>query len=63
MKVLINPTKTQSGSGLTASCSWENHDMKKALNILFGVNEQKEKIIQIEISDDGIVARLEYVPR
>ena len=62
MKVLINPSKEESGSGLTASVSWENPDVLAAFNLLFNVHGLREKITQIEISNDGIVARIKYMP-
>lgn len=62
MKVLINPTREQLGSGLTASVTWDNPDVKTAMNRLFNVHGRREKITQIEISREGIVARMEYIP-
>ena len=62
MKVLVNPTKEQSGSGLTASVTWDNPDVQTAMNLLFNVQGQREKIVQIEINSEGIVARMEYKP-
>ena len=63
MKVLINPTKEETGSGLTASVTWSNPDVQTAMNLLFNVHGQREKITQIEITEDGIVARMEYKPQ
>lgn len=63
MKVLINPTKEQTGNGLTASVTWDNPDVQTAMNLLFNVQGQREKITQIEITKDGIVARMEYKPQ
>ena len=62
MKVLINPTKNETGSGLTASVSWDNPDTKSAIESLFRVNPKTERLLQIEISREGIEARLEYIP-
>lgn len=61
MRVLINPTNNETGSGLTSQVSWENPDTRAALESLFGVNKKTERLVQVEISKDGITARLEYV--
>ena len=60
MKVLINPTKTETGSGLTAELTWQNPDVQAAFEKLFGVNPKTERLMQIEIDSEGITARLEY---
>jgi hypothetical protein len=62
MKVLINPTKEQSGSGSTASVTWDNPGTRSAMNMLFSVKTQIERLVQIEITSEGITARLEHVP-
>jgi hypothetical protein len=63
MKVLIHPAKEQTGNGLTASVTWDNPDVQTAMNLLFNVQGQRERITQIEITHDGIVARMEYKPQ
>jgi hypothetical protein len=63
MKVLINPAKEQTGSGLTASVTWQNPSTRSAMNMLFGVKTQIERLVHIEITEEGITARLDHVPQ
>jgi len=42
-------------SGITSQVSWQNEDLKKAMNILFGKNAHEE-IVGIVVDDSGIRA-------
>ena len=61
MKVLINPSREESGSGLASSIAWQNPDVIRAINQMFAISAH-EQIVQIEITPDGITARMEYRP-
>jgi cell division protein ZapA (FtsZ GTPase activity inhibitor) len=63
MKVLINPSETESGSGLASTIAWNNPDVLAGLNVMFNIQQRREKIVQIEITQDGITARLESTRR
>lgn len=61
MNVLINPTKEESGSGITAQATWQNPTVQAAFNRMFGMDTNCERITQIEITSEWITARLERV--
>jgi hypothetical protein len=58
MIVKINPSNNEQGCGLTSTVSWSNPDTLRCLNQLFRINSY-EKIIQLEVDNWGIVARIE----
>ena len=57
VRVLVNPSRHEMGSGATSTISFENPDFRKGLNVMFGITE-KERIEQIEIHDEWITARI-----
>lgn len=57
MKVLINPTYEQRGSGVTAVARWQHPDCQAAMNALFGL-KPNEHITQLEIDAKAITVRI-----
>ena len=62
VEVKFNPSKDETGSGLTAFASWDNPDLQRALEIAFRVNRNREQIDKVEVTAEGITARLSYRP-
>ena len=62
MQVKVNPSKDETGSGLTAFVSWGNPSLQAALETVFAVNRHRERIDTVEISPLGITARLSHRP-
>lgn len=60
-KVLINPTREEAGTGLTSFASWDNPDTLRGLQTMFNITN-KERLVQVEVSAQGITVRLESVP-
>lgn len=58
MEIKFNPTEEEKGSGATAQISWENPRLMACLDNLFAVRE-REKIVSVEITREGITVRLE----
>ena len=58
MVVKFDPTSSKRGSGITSFASWDNTDVGKAMESLFGI-KSNEWIKQIEVSPEGITARIE----
>ena len=61
VKVVINPTPEQRGSGLTAQVSWDNDELMAALKKVVNLKERSEKIVAIEVDEFGIKLRLQYL--
>ena len=61
MEIKFNPSKDETGSGLTAFASWDNRDLQRALEIAFRINRQRERIDTVEVTADGITVRLSTV--
>lgn len=58
MQVKIKPSKDECGYGLSSFASWQNQELIEALENLFHINKTTEVINSIEITEDGITARL-----
>lgn len=61
MKVIIAPGKDQQWAGVTSFASWKSQDLKDLLEVLCNVRRDVERLVQIEIDQHGITARLEYI--
>lgn len=57
MKVLINPSLSEKGSGTTSFAGWDRPDVVAAMNFLFTIKDG-ERIEQIEVDSHGITARI-----
>lgn len=62
MKVLLNPTEVEKGRGLSSYLSWGNMDAYLGVCQMFGVDPRKETLTQVEITEQGIVARFDTIP-
>lgn len=62
MKVIFNPTDMQKGSGPTSSMSYQSPAFVEAMEAAFHV-KANERIVQIEITPEGVVARFEYITK
>lgn len=57
MRIVINPTSEEEGSGLTSSVTWEYLEVVSALNAIFRIRKG-ESIGQLEVDKNGITARI-----
>ena len=60
MKVIINPSLDERGSGMSSFATWSDPEMREMLYKLFGI-QPNEKIIQVEVDHEGIQVRIENV--
>ena len=59
-KIVIKFDPKYKDSGLTSFVSWVNADTKRHMELLFGMRKN-EKLTGIEITEEGITARFDYV--
>lgn len=60
LDVKINPKPRDRCKGLKSYVSWDNRDVMRGLNLIFGTMPG-EKIVGVEIDSSGITARFERV--
>lgn len=58
MRVLFDPKPDERGSGVTSSVTWDNPELYEAMRTLFHIKDQYEELESIEVSHDGIIARV-----
>lgn len=58
MKVIVNPSLSERGYGLTSFASWKDPEMLEALQKLFWI-QPNEKITQVEVDNEGIQVRIQ----
>jgi hypothetical protein len=61
MQVIYEPE--QSSSGLVSFLRWDSPDLHRALDQAFAVQHNRERIVRVEVTKEGIRAILETLPR
>ena len=62
MKIVFNPTNNEVTGGLKSYARWDSENFASALRSLFNA-KATEKIVKVDITEEGISAYFEIKPR